>query len=126
MRRVGAAGARPGPDALGYNYRISDPIAWQGWLDRVANRPADLEVVHRTLRVRDTGVPANVVPAEEVAAPVAPAPEPQPQIETVPHEAVPVAGNGLVQERVLALVAEKTGYPRWTISTCRRTWESTP
>ena len=49
-------GVRPKPNALGYAYRIEDPVAWNTWMSRVAGRPtADLEVVHRTLRVKDQG-----------------------------------------------------------------------
>ncbi len=106
MRRVAAAGPRPSPTALGYGYRIADPVVWQNWLDRIAGHPADLEVVHRTLRVRDGGVPAKVEPVEEVAAKVTPAPAPLPQAPAL----APV-GDG-VQERILALVVEKTGYPK--------------
>ncbi|MGB0050138.1 MAG: beta-ketoacyl synthase N-terminal-like domain-containing protein, partial [Terriglobales bacterium] len=41
-------------NSLGYAYRIADAGAWNRWLSSVAGRPAaDLEVVHRTLRVRD-------------------------------------------------------------------------
>ena len=49
-------GVHPSPNALGYAYRIADTTAWNAWLSRMAGRPvADLEVVHRTLRVRDQG-----------------------------------------------------------------------
>jgi len=47
-------GVRKSPSALGYAYRISDTNAWNAWLTRMAGHSAaDLEVVHRTLRVRD-------------------------------------------------------------------------
>ena len=47
-------GVHKRPNALGYAYRIIDPNAWSAWLTRVAGHSAaDLEVVHRTLRVRD-------------------------------------------------------------------------
>ena len=47
-------GIRRSPNALGYAYRIADAGAWNAWLSSVAGHPAaDLEVVHRTLRVRD-------------------------------------------------------------------------
>ena len=47
-------GIRPSPNALGYAYRIADDTVWNAWLSRIAGHPAaDLEVVHRTLRVRD-------------------------------------------------------------------------
>ena len=44
------------PEALGYAYRIADADAWNAWLSRSRAHPAaDLEVVQRTLRVRDAG-----------------------------------------------------------------------
>ena len=50
-------GVRPSPNALGYSYRIVDTNAWNAWLSRMAGLPAaELEVVHRTLRVRDQGL----------------------------------------------------------------------
>jgi acyl transferase domain-containing protein/NAD(P)-dependent dehydrogenase (short-subunit alcohol dehydrogenase family)/acyl carrier protein len=94
------SGRRQNPNALGYEYRIVDQDGWNSWLARVANRSsAELEVVHRTLRVRDqrpavqvaettpkmqaaaaaatpapqVAPPATVVVAKSVAAPV-PAP----------------------------------------------------
>jgi NAD(P)-dependent dehydrogenase (short-subunit alcohol dehydrogenase family)/acyl carrier protein len=55
-------GTRPSPNALGYANRIADPAAWKAWLGRVTGYPAaELEVVHRTLRIRDQG------PATQVA-----------------------------------------------------------
>ncbi len=145
-------GVRRSPNALGYAYRIADANAWSSWLSSVAGRPvADLEVVHRTLRVRDhvgTGLrpvqaersPASALFAEagtpqaSLQAPVVttkPSPEPlsvlvEPKVfEAKPQ--VPVAAPAVstppkpaakvdqetdpVKDRVLALVAEKTGYP---------------
>jgi len=53
-------GIRPKPNALGYAYRIADQAVWSAWLSRMAGRPvADLEVVRRTLRVRDEGLAAR-------------------------------------------------------------------
>ena len=47
-------GVRKRPNALGYAYRVIDANAWSAWLARTAGHPAaDLEVVNRTLRVRD-------------------------------------------------------------------------
>ena len=47
-------GVRRSPNALGYEYRIADSTAWSKWLSGVAGHPAaNLEVVRRTLRVRD-------------------------------------------------------------------------
>ncbi|MGA3315654.1 MAG: SDR family NAD(P)-dependent oxidoreductase [Candidatus Korobacteraceae bacterium] len=154
-------GLRPRPNALGYAYRIADENIWNAWLSRMAGRPvADLEVVHRTLRVRDQGLAARMAGAVKeaatapaatsravvksevqvrVAAPVASAPPKvvkseavKEQITTVMATAAPVkakvetkvpapipavtspkdgAGDP-VKERILALMVEKTGYPK--------------
>jgi acyl transferase domain-containing protein/NAD(P)-dependent dehydrogenase (short-subunit alcohol dehydrogenase family)/acyl carrier protein len=128
VRRVAGAGARPVANALGYRYRIADPVVWQNWLDRIAGYAADLEVVHRTLRVRDARVSAappkvaesaekpvpQVKPAPAVPAPVAaPIPVTKPVVHLpAPQLPVPKPAVDPVQERVLALVVEKTGYPR--------------
>jgi acyl transferase domain-containing protein/NAD(P)-dependent dehydrogenase (short-subunit alcohol dehydrogenase family) len=80
-------GIRPSPNALGYAYRIADTTAWNAWLEKMAGRPAaDLEVVHRTLRVRDQGPLARVA---EVAEASRPAPVPGPTLQP-PPPAVPV------------------------------------
>ena len=152
-------GVRPRPDSLGYSYRVIDTNAWNGWLSRISGRAAaDLEVVHRTLRVKDNGLAARVsevaqesrrVPAQvsmpphkpvvevraAAPAPVAQAtPAPVAVWETKPSpKAAPVAtpssakvaveapavtaptnpatARDSVKERILTLVAEKTGYP---------------
>ena len=102
-------GVRTSPHALGYASRIADASVWSAWLSRIAgNRAADLEVVQRTLRVKDRAPQAaQAHPVVETkAAPEVkhqpPAPSPQPP--------APVATDP-VKERILALVAEKTGYP---------------
>ncbi len=100
---------------------------WQGWLRRISGQdnPA-LEVVSRRLRVSDPGlagrqpvtapaardaVPAKVVPAP-VPAPVTPAPAPVAAAGPAPAAAVAEAPAGdAVLDRVLAIVAETTGYP---------------
>ncbi|MGA2360698.1 MAG: SDR family oxidoreductase [Terriglobales bacterium] len=169
-------GVRRSPNALGYAYRVVDPNAWNAWLSRMAGRPAaDLEVVHRTLRVRDhvrdqmrdqgaariaepapelraaapvptpqaiaptpvvntrppdkkpatsvKAVPAPPVKVQAAAiAPPAPAPPP-PAAKTESEVKVTTSATTLtpaskdhagdpVKERILALVAEKTGYPQ--------------
>src|SRR6516165_225429 len=49
-------GGRKKPADLGYEYRIADQVTWKTWLSNVAGLPApNLEVVRRTLRVRDQG-----------------------------------------------------------------------
>jgi malonyl CoA-acyl carrier protein transacylase len=106
LTRLAAASeeVRPSPHALGYAYRIAEPAAWKAWLDSLA--AGELEVVQRTLLLRDHGTEGHAAkagsPAEQVAAPL-PAPPPvapQPIVQADP-----------VKERVLALVSEKTGYP---------------
>jgi len=155
-------GIRRSPNALGYGYRITDESAWSTWLSGIAGHPdADLEVVHRTLRVRDqvaaarvteiarqsqtatakTTAPARTTQAPPptpvvTAKPAPPAPvavaQPTPKVQVVasaPALTPPLAParptakvdpqfnakieakTDLVKARVLALVAEKTGYP---------------
>ncbi|HUB33837.1 MAG TPA: SDR family NAD(P)-dependent oxidoreductase, partial [Bryobacteraceae bacterium] len=133
-RRIPSAGVRPAPNALGYTYRIGDQAAWQKWLARVAGTGAELEVVHRTLRVKDAAAVKPVHPARAVAAaaPVAAAVEAKPApvvkmeqaqpVETkvaalsvaAPKQEMPAPkpAEDAVAEEVLALVVEKTGYPR--------------
>ncbi len=135
-------GIRRSPKALGYAYRIADETAWSAWLSGIAGRPAaDLEVVHRTLRVRDQGLAARVAEVAQASHPSAPMPivqvpfpatpvlsvkpEPKPALNKVtqPTVEIPVAvvvpsapptsvaKGDPVKEKVLALVSEKTGYP---------------
>src|SRR5208337_3535923 len=152
-------GKRSSPNALGYTYRIADSSAWSAWLSGVAGRPVtDLEVVHRTLRVRDQGSAALVsgvasksrtataTTTVPTRAPQTPPPMPAVTTKPVPSPLIAVAerapkvqgaapassvasappkpatesdpkDNTLkktdpVKERVLALVVEKTGYPK--------------
>jgi acyl carrier protein len=133
-------GVRRAPNALGYTYRISDPAAWNGWLAGVAGHSApDLEVAHRTLRVRDQRSAAQAgQTAQQLRAVTAltdekhEPPIPLQKLESKPAlvplvstsaakaeaariESVPLPKSGAaddpVKQRVLALVAEKTGYP---------------
>jgi len=137
-------GVRRSPNALGYEYRIADTAVWNSWLSRVAGRSsADLEVVCRTLRVRDarTPAPAEVVPELRSTAAPSHAPQampPSPVVVAKPAVAVapairevvepkqkvqattpapsappkPATDRNPVKERVLALMVEKTGYPK--------------
>ncbi|MGB7823465.1 MAG: SDR family oxidoreductase [Candidatus Sulfotelmatobacter sp.] len=122
-------GIRRSPNDLGYAYRIADATAWSAWLSSVAGyRVADLEVVHRTLRVRDQGSAARVAESADELRPVSVsvhAPQALPPLgavaEIAPNVRVaapapsappkPAATRDSVKEKVLALVAEKTGYP---------------
>jgi acyl transferase domain-containing protein/NAD(P)-dependent dehydrogenase (short-subunit alcohol dehydrogenase family) len=77
-------GVHQRPDALGYTYRIADNSAWKAWLSRIAGHSsADLEVVSRTLRVRDQGSAARVA---ETAQESRPAPSPLPVTVQVPPQ----------------------------------------
>jgi acyl transferase domain-containing protein/NADP-dependent 3-hydroxy acid dehydrogenase YdfG len=135
-------GIRRSPNALGYSYRIADASAWSAWLSNIAGHPAaDLEVAHRTLRVRDHAAAARVseaapelrtatatltarTPQAPPPAPVVAKPdplpfsaigEPAPKVSataaapSAPPE--PAKKGDPVKDKVLALVAEKTGYP---------------
>jgi acyl transferase domain-containing protein/acyl carrier protein/NAD(P)-dependent dehydrogenase (short-subunit alcohol dehydrogenase family) len=134
-------GIRRSPNSLGYAYRIADEKAWKAWLSRMAGHAAaDLEVVRRTLRVRDKGAPARAVEtaqpvrAAAVPAPTMQVPVPPPMVvsaKPAPTAPLPVVVKAKVEgpvaqpappisskpagdpvkDRVLALVAEKTGYP---------------
>ncbi|MEJ2247601.1 MAG: hypothetical protein P8Y80_16225 [Acidobacteriota bacterium] len=49
-------GNRRAPSALGYGYRIEDPAVWSDWLKHLTGSESpDLEIVNRTLRVKDQG-----------------------------------------------------------------------
>jgi acyl transferase domain-containing protein/acyl carrier protein len=104
-----ADGQRRAPDDLGFAYRVTDPSAWHAWIERITGRPgAELEVVHRWLRVVDTGPAAR--PASPAAAPVrVPAATAAPAVAPAPVEAAP-AGDPL-EAAILELVAAQTGYP---------------
>ena len=133
-------GAHRAPTALGYAYRIVDQDAWNAWLGRIAGHSAaELEVVQRTLRVKDRAMAARAnhapeenktaVPVYAPATPIAPTPalvvhEEKPLIaspalaSTAQNKpaATPAAAENTTQidsvkEKILALVADKTGYP---------------
>ncbi|MDR1727061.1 MAG: acyltransferase domain-containing protein, partial [Acidobacteriota bacterium] len=128
----GPDGRHPAPTALGYGYRVEDPAAWEAWLRRVSGYAApEVEVVRRTLRVKDQGPtalgnggggqavpvaaapPATPVPAAPAAAKVAArleAPAPAAPALSAPA-AAPAAQEDAVKAKVMAIIAEKTGYP---------------
>jgi len=90
-------GTRPSPNALGYANRIVDPAAWKAWLSRIAGYPAaELEVVQRTLRVRDQGPTARAAEANhENHTAVVPIPEHQALPKSISRtEVVPPAQIG--------------------------------
>ena len=130
------SGDRPRPENLGFATRVADESVWSRWLAAVSgyDQP-DLEVVQRTLRVKDQGAPARAlatartvasvveparVPAMTAPArPASPIPAPAAEPPAVAPAPTPVAGIPVVasvavdevRNRVLALVVEKTGYP---------------
>ena len=136
MRWVTKDGVHRNANALGYAYRIVDEGAWKTWLRHITGySDVDLEVVHRTLRVRDQGVakspdvaperraisaskvkqPTSVFVAED--RPIPPTnPVPEVKIEAKVQAApaaipTPAVEGDAVKEKILALVSEKTGYP---------------
>ena len=61
-------GTHPSANALGYRYRVADDSAWSTWLTSIAGHAAgDLEVVQRTLRVRDHASAARVAAPSQTA-----------------------------------------------------------
>jgi acyl transferase domain-containing protein/acyl carrier protein len=109
-------GSRRDPARLGFAGRIADPAAFEAWLAALSGQEtAELEVERRTLRIKDVRA---VVRAERSAAGAAPAPgsaAPAPPAPAPPVSAPAAAASGSpdpVAERILALVSEKTGYPR--------------
>ncbi len=129
-------GKRQPPSALGYRYRIEDTGAWNNWLKRLTGYEApELEVVQRTLRAKDQGPTARiengvsaalsmaakpVLPMQEIVA-AASAPAILPQSKPMPVAAqasaaaqprsVPAPQIDEVQQKVMQIIAEKTGYP---------------
>jgi len=123
-------GRHRNPEELGYAYRIADQGAWTEWLRRVTGLDApQLEVVQRRLRVVDPGPPTRASAssaASSVPSSVSHAPEP-PTASAAPLASSPAApaaapppditGDAAaaqvdeVTARVVALVAEQTGYP---------------
>ncbi len=130
-------GRRRHPEELGYAYRVADADAWSGWLQRMTGyEDARLEVAGHRLRVADQGPAAKTSAPAAVQAPTPPAPAPipapapaAPPVVAAPPVAAPApapaapasvaappapepapAGDD-VPARVLAVVAEQTGYP---------------
>lgn len=113
-------------NALGYEYRITNQNAWREWLAKASTATGhQLEVVRRTLRIRDSQL--GVQPAthsskiETAVLATTPATIPAALMPDVPvlsqrstvltrERQTDVTAHS-VKERILALVAEKTGYP---------------
>ncbi|MGZ4788967.1 MAG: SDR family NAD(P)-dependent oxidoreductase [Terriglobales bacterium] len=132
-------GERRSATKLGYEYRIADKNAWSEWLSTVAGvATPQLEVVQRTLRVRDERMakaakltaakPESAAPTPRIEVPAIQSPyigresatATKPNLPPVNAAAVSqapaeqetdVVQSASVKERILSLVAEKTGYP---------------
>ncbi len=125
-------GRRRPPEELGYAYRIHDAARYRAWLSAISGYESpETEVARRVFRVKDAGAPARasqrldspVAPASSRAAVPAPGPAAAPAasiavpvpVAPAPAAAAPLpapvaAATDPVRERVLAIVAEKTGY----------------
>ncbi|MBI5105322.1 MAG: hypothetical protein HZB46_10145, partial [Solirubrobacterales bacterium] len=116
-----ADGRRRHPEELGFDYRVEDRARWDAWLRDVTGQEApSLEVVQHRLRVADGVVARPPAKTAEPAPPAEPAPAPTPvaaEPAPEPVAAAPVPAPApepsadAVLDRVLAVVAEQTGYP---------------
>jgi acyl transferase domain-containing protein/NAD(P)-dependent dehydrogenase (short-subunit alcohol dehydrogenase family)/acyl carrier protein len=87
-------------NSLGYAYRISDPATWQQWLSGLnGHANPDLEVVNRTLRVRDQQMASKT---EAASLKVTPQPARTPADITI---------AGPLQKPVAVAVAAKASTP---------------
>ncbi|MDH3216907.1 MAG: acyltransferase domain-containing protein, partial [Candidatus Krumholzibacteria bacterium] len=125
-----ADGRRRHPKELGYQYRIVDRQAWSEWLRSAGVDAPELEVVKRTLRIKDDGRAATRVrqtvsgerdahAVTTVQTPVAghqanteapPPAELRPEPTSGPT-ATAVSRSDPVEKKVLDIVSDKTGYP---------------
>jgi acyl transferase domain-containing protein/acyl carrier protein/NAD(P)-dependent dehydrogenase (short-subunit alcohol dehydrogenase family) len=103
-------GRRNPPSQLGFGYRVVDEQAWQNWLREATGYDgAEVEVSARTLRVKDRGLAAAAA-VSEGAKPVAADRATVASVEP-PAVAPQTPASDPVQEKVLAIIAEKSGYP---------------
>ncbi|HEX9885896.1 MAG TPA: beta-ketoacyl synthase N-terminal-like domain-containing protein, partial [Longimicrobiales bacterium] len=91
-------GARREPSDLGFHHRLADPGAWARWLMAVTGYESpELEVVRRTLRVRDDGPPRMPVSVRSRPAAVM---EPTPGVASGPPVAAAVPERGVPERDV--------------------------
>ncbi|HSN84171.1 MAG TPA: SDR family NAD(P)-dependent oxidoreductase [Polyangiales bacterium] len=113
-------GSRPSPRALGYATRVHDEDTFRRWIAQETGyaRP-ELEVVHRTLRVKEQG-PRQTKSQSPDASPAVAAPSPakgRPTITDTPApppsatQAMSTPERDEVADKVLAIVSAQTGYP---------------
>ncbi|MGB5286222.1 MAG: beta-ketoacyl synthase N-terminal-like domain-containing protein, partial [Polyangiales bacterium] len=104
-------GRRPAPRDLGYATRIEDRARFEHWVAEATGYASpELEVVNRTLRVKDQGPAAvsTAVPGPVPAAVPVPVPAAVPVAAAVPVPAAVPAADPIV-EKVLGSVSEQTG-----------------
>jgi acyl transferase domain-containing protein/acyl carrier protein len=114
-------GQRQPVGELGFQYRVTDPEAWQRWLREATGYDSpEVEIVKRNLRIKDQGPVAKPAPpAATTVEKTSPAPvekpvavQPQPAAaETPARPAAKAAPVDPVQVQVMELIAEKSGYP---------------
>ncbi len=98
--------------------RIADPARYTQWMSDISGLPAaKTEVVHRTLRIVDQGPPQRkprADPVAPIATIVEPArtPTPAPPLMAASTQTAAAPSDNAVLEKLIALVGEKTGYPR--------------
>ncbi|MBN2039385.1 MAG: acyltransferase domain-containing protein, partial [Spirochaetes bacterium] len=97
--------------------RVVEEGVYKKWLaDMSGIDTPEIEIVNRTLRVKDDGSiirkdrekPAEVIPATPAPAAIAQSAAPQP-VQQVPATPAPAAST--IQKKILEIVGEKTGYP---------------
>ena len=107
-------GERRAPHQLGYDYRISDRPRFEAFLKAASGYEIpELEVECRTLRFKDQGPAGHLARPRKVTA-AAPAPTQEsgaqaPAPEPTPAPTAP--STDPIEDRVLKIIAEKTGYP---------------
>ncbi|MEA3142822.1 MAG: hypothetical protein QOG31_146, partial [Thermoplasmata archaeon] len=91
--------------------RVADPARYAQWLSEASGQPgARTEVVHRTLRIVDQGPPARKQKTAEPTERTEPPRSVQP-VQSVVAAAAPKPATDVL-DSLIALVAQKTGYPK--------------
>lgn len=99
--------------------RIADTARYNAWLIEVSGLPnAKTEVQNRTLRIVDQGPPARIQPIaakiQPIAAPIQQITQPVVQSASRPTQSAagPAQSAESVLNKLIGIVAEKTGYPK--------------
>jgi acyl transferase domain-containing protein/acyl carrier protein/NAD(P)-dependent dehydrogenase (short-subunit alcohol dehydrogenase family) len=126
-------GRRRTPDALGFAYRVIDENSWRAWVKQISGyEMPEVEIVSRTLRIKDQGPVALAVGAhtqvqppvpiqatETVVVPAFASGRLQPALApaaiangaAAPISGTPSVALDPVQVEVMRIISEKTGYP---------------